>query len=241
MRAQVSETMNENTTPSATTAAQAAAQPIARLEQWVEAQLARLSFELARLEVERSKRSVLRVFIDRPIGPGAGSAPGSTTPDPQEQSTQQPIGASGVSLEDCAAVSRYLDEQLDQDEGLALASAVFKDAAYDLEVSSPGVDRPLRSLKDYQRFVGRRILVHTYRPLTAEESAHPEFVDRYPKLKQIIGDLVDVSATQIVLVIYPQRDGLDRAAKLWGKGGIRLAVPFSLIAKASLEPVFELS
>ena len=70
---------------------------------------------------------VVRVFIDRP-GPAA-------TPD------------ESVSVEDCEQVNRELSTILDVEDPLPFA--------YTLEVSSPGLDRPLRSTGDYVRFAGR--------------------------------------------------------------------------------------
>jgi ribosome maturation factor RimP len=70
---------------------------------------------------------IVRVFIDRP-GP-------SGTPE------------DSVGVEDCAAVSRELSTILDVEEPL--------DRAYTLEVSSPGLDRPLRGARDFERFTGR--------------------------------------------------------------------------------------
>lgn len=71
---------------------------------------------------------VLRVRIDRP-GPAATA----------EES---------VSVDDCAHVSRDLSAVLDVEEVVP--------TAYTLEVSSPGLDRPLRAADDYRRFAGRR-------------------------------------------------------------------------------------
>ena len=70
---------------------------------------------------------VVRVFIDRP-GPAA---------TPEES----------VSIEDCEQVSREIGTILDVEDPLP--------AAYTLEVSSPGLDRPLRGEDDYRRFAGR--------------------------------------------------------------------------------------
>jgi len=70
---------------------------------------------------------VVRVFIDRP-GPAA---------TPEES----------VSIEDCEQVNREMSAILDVEDPLPFA--------YTLEVSSPGLDRPLRSVADYQRFAGR--------------------------------------------------------------------------------------
>jgi ribosome maturation factor RimP len=71
---------------------------------------------------------VLRVQIDRP-GPAASAE-------------------DSVSVEDCARVSRDLSAILDVEDVVPIA--------YTLEVSSPGLDRPLRQLDDYRRFAGRR-------------------------------------------------------------------------------------
>jgi ribosome maturation factor RimP len=70
---------------------------------------------------------VLRVQIDRP-GPAAAAE-------------------ECVSVDDCARVSRDLSAVLDVEEVIP--------AAYTLEVSSPGLDRPLRGADDYRRFAGR--------------------------------------------------------------------------------------
>src|SRR5215211_6484004 len=70
---------------------------------------------------------VIRVFIDRP-GPAA-------TPE------------DSVSIEDCEQVNREISTILDVDDPLPFA--------YTLEVSSPGLDRPLRGTDDYRRFAGR--------------------------------------------------------------------------------------
>src|SRR5919206_5304930 len=54
----------------------------------------------------------------------------------------------GVSLDDCERVSKSLSALLDQADPLP--------TRYDLEVSSPGAERPLRNLEDYRRFIGKR-------------------------------------------------------------------------------------
>lgn len=53
-----------------------------------------------------------------------------------------------VSVDDCAHVSRDLSAILDVEETVP--------GSYTLEVSSPGLDRPLRRVEDYRRFAGRR-------------------------------------------------------------------------------------
>jgi len=71
---------------------------------------------------------VLRVRIDRP---GAAASADES-----------------VSVDDCANVSRDLSAILDVEDTVP--------TAYTLEVSSPGLDRPLRGVADYERFAGRR-------------------------------------------------------------------------------------
>lgn len=63
----------------------------------------------------------------------------------------------GISLNDCESVSRELSEILDVKDPI-------KDN-YFLEVSSPGLDRPLKKDKDFLRYKGRDIEIKLYKPL----------------------------------------------------------------------------
>ncbi len=67
----------------------------------------------------------------------------------------------GVDVEDCAEVSRRLSDAMDLDETLV-------SGAYTLEVSSPGIDRPLKSTRDFERNINRvlRISRTSGKPLT---------------------------------------------------------------------------
>ena len=60
----------------------------------------------------------------------------------------------GVTIDDCAAFSHQLDPRLDVED-------CFPGQAYNLEVSSPGLTRPLKKLQDYNRFQGRKIKIKT--------------------------------------------------------------------------------
>ena len=75
----------------------------------------------------------------------------------------------GVDVEDCAAVSRRLSDALDQDESLI-------EGAFTLEVSSPGIDRPLKSTRDFERNLNQllRITRETGKPLTGTLTAVDE-------------------------------------------------------------------
>ena len=103
-----------------------------RLQQEIEARVEALGFELVELEQAGSKaRPILRLRIER-TGPGA------------EQS---------VTLEDCTYVSREVESLLDNREDLS--------ERYVLEVSSPGVERPLAKAADYERFAGKEVSLKT--------------------------------------------------------------------------------
>lgn len=62
----------------------------------------------------------------------------------------------GVGVDDCARLSRLLETELET------AGAVPE--TYVLEVSSPGIDRPLRERRHYERYLGREIEVRLYAP-----------------------------------------------------------------------------
>jgi len=83
--------------------------------------------------------AVIRIIIDR-------EAPGLD------------IG-SGVSLEDCTAVSRDASASLDVHDDL------LPPGGYRLEVSSPGLERPLVKLTDFERFSGREVKLRTRTPI----------------------------------------------------------------------------
>ena len=58
-----------------------------------------------------------------------------------------------VTVDDCAAASRVIETRLDAED--------FGGRRYVLEVSSPGIERPLRNAKDWSKFVGRSAVVTT--------------------------------------------------------------------------------
>ena len=63
----------------------------------------------------------------------------------------------GININDCELVSRALSDLLDQED--------YIEDSYVLEISSPGLDRPLKKEKDYQRSMGRLIEIRTNRPI----------------------------------------------------------------------------
>ena len=63
----------------------------------------------------------------------------------------------GVTVEDCADVSRQVSAVLDVEDPIA--------DKYNLEVSSPGLDRPLFTLNQFERYLGQEILLHLRIPV----------------------------------------------------------------------------
>ena len=63
----------------------------------------------------------------------------------------------GIAVDDCEVISRKLGEWLDKED--------FIDESYILEVSSPGLMRPLKKEKDYKRSVGKLIDIKLYKPV----------------------------------------------------------------------------
>ena len=63
----------------------------------------------------------------------------------------------GVTIDDCGAFSRELSTALDVDDTIP--------GRYSLEVSSPGLDRPLKKQKDFKRFVGKKVRLRTKEPI----------------------------------------------------------------------------
>ena len=67
----------------------------------------------------------------------------------------------GITIDDCEAVSRLFSDKLDEKD--------FIDDAYIMEVSSPGLGRPLKKEKDYRRSMGKEVEIRTYRPINKEK------------------------------------------------------------------------
>ena len=110
--------------------------------------------ELVELQWNRETEGwVLRAFIDCPAAP---TVPGqrATEPDESNASVFDPMY---VSHEDCERVSRDLSATLD------VADCIHH--TYRLEVSSPGLDRPLRRERDFARFAGREAKIRTTDPV----------------------------------------------------------------------------
>ncbi|MGB8224060.1 MAG: ribosome maturation factor RimP [Polyangiales bacterium] len=114
------------------------------------------------------KGAVIRVIIDREV---AGVDVGS-----------------GVSLEDCTAVSRDVSTALDVHDEFLPSSG------YRLEVSSPGLERPLVKLRDFERFSGREVKVRTQTPIERQRRFRG-------KLLRVVGQSIELDQDGKVLLI----------------------------------------
>ncbi|MBQ9278627.1 MAG: ribosome maturation factor RimP [Lachnospiraceae bacterium] len=78
----------------------------------------------------------------------------------------------GINIDDCVLISRALEKKLDEEDKI--------DGAYILEVSSPGLTRPLKKDKDFKRSIGKKVDIKLYnkvnglKQFTAELKAYSE-------------------------------------------------------------------
>lgn len=72
----------------------------------------------------------------------------------------------GIDIEECGKVSERLSEKLDALDPIP--------QAYFLEVSSPGVERPLKKDKDFEKAVGKNVFVKLYEPIDGEKAYEGE-------------------------------------------------------------------
>jgi ribosome maturation factor RimP len=91
----------------------------------------------------------------------------------------------GVTLDDCARISRQVGERLEVDNVI--------DHAYTLEVSSPGLDRPLRTLTDFERFREHLVRIVTTIPIQGRSTI-------VGRLKGVEGERVLVEAPRLGMV-----------------------------------------
>ena len=134
------------------------------LERSVEELLERLGYELVVLERGGGhRRPLLRLRIDRP---GAGA----------ERST--------ITVDDCAAVSAAVNAMLEESDDAP--------GDYILEVSSPGVERPLVRPRDYDRFAGRAVRIRGFGPLA-------------PGRRELEGRLLGRSGEMVTLEVEGER------------------------------------
>ena len=100
----------------------------AGLERFIQPSLEAMGFRIVRVRLTGRQAPTLQVMVERTGDSGDG------------------LGDGGITVDDCAEISRTLSAILDVEDPIV--------GTYQLEVSSPGIDRPLVRLEDYSRFVG---------------------------------------------------------------------------------------
>ena len=139
---------------------------VEQLWQLAEPHIAGAGLELVELDFNREAEGwVLRVYIDRPWNENA-----PVTED-----------SHGISFDECERVSRDLSAALD------VADAITH--AYRLEVSSPGIDRPLRTAAHFSHFAGSEAKIQLAVPLHLEGGERKNFKG---VLKGVIDDKVEI-------------------------------------------------
>lgn len=107
----------------------------------------------------------------------------------------------GVTIEDCENVSRILEKKLDEADPI--------EQAYILEVSSPGIDRPLKKPEHFKKYIGEIIDIKLYKPLEGK--------------KEYQGELKQFDDGVITII---QEDGKEMQFVQKETASVRLAVIF---------------
>jgi ribosome maturation factor RimP len=122
-------------------------------------------------------------------------------------------GPDGVGVEACARISEELGRALDLHDPIP--------HAYTLEVSSPGLDRPLRREDDFRRFAGRRVEVTTREPVEGRRRWKGRLVGLEGDRVVLEVDaqitrlpLADVATARLVVEMTDLRDDLNRGGRL---------------------------
>ena len=106
----------------------------------------------------------------------------------------------GITVNDCEAVSRVFSDKLDEND--------FIEDSYIMEISSPGLDRPLKKEKDFARSMGKLVEIRTYRPID--------------KQKEFCGVLTAYDSNSVTI----EEDGGSRTFEKKEIALIRLAIEF---------------
>ena len=106
----------------------------------------------------------------------------------------------GIGVNDCEVVSRELSDILDEED--------YIEGSYILEVSSPGLGRPLKKEKDFARSLGKLVEIRTYRPIE--------------KQKEFCGVLTAYDGNSVTI----DEDGQNRVFDRKEIALIRLAIQF---------------
>lgn len=124
-----------------------------RLEEIIRPVVEGLGYECWGIDfVSQGKHSMLRVYIETPVSEGGAVE----APTEVDEVNEDNVRESGIELGDCEKVSRQLSGVLDVEDPIS--------SDYTLEVSSPGLDRPLYTLSHFERFKGHVVALKLRMP-----------------------------------------------------------------------------
>ncbi len=149
---------------------------IARLTEVIEPEAKALGFELVRVKM---------------IGAEAGEG------EPALQVMAEDPATGQLVIEQCAELSRRISDRLDE---LEEQGEVLVEGAYRLEVSSPGIDRPLTRPKDYADWAGHEVRIALTEAVTGEDGKARKTVKG--ELAGIEGDTVTVQDAKVGRVSF---------------------------------------
>lgn len=100
--------------------------------------------------------------------------------------------ADGIELDDCVAVNEQVSGILDVEDPI--------NSKYTLEISSPGLDRPLFNLTDFQRFIGSQVKIRLSRPIERQRNFKAEIIavnDNMITVKEVDGKQTELDVNFI--------------------------------------------
>ncbi len=153
-----------------------------RIAEMIEPSLEGMGYELVRVLMQGRQKPVLQIMAERKDG-------------------------AGMTVEDCADISRQISALLDVEDPI--------EGEYSLEVSSPGIDRPLTRPKDYETYAGFEAKLETSEPLEGR--------------KRFRGKLLGLDEHGCVKLVA---DGVEWAVPLTIVKGAKLVLTDELIAAA---------
>ena len=106
----------------------------------------------------------------------------------------------GITINDCELVSRAMDELLDRED--------FIKGSYTFEVSSPGLTRPLKKDRDFERSLGKAVEIRTYQAID--------------KQKEFYGILSDYTDTSVTIMEGASEDGEGGTERTFDRSQIAL-------------------
>lgn len=157
-----------------------------KLHELIQPVVESLGCELWGLEyLTQGRQATLRIYIEKPVNENAEN--------PEEQDI-------GVGLHDCEKVSRQVSSVLDVEDPIA--------SHYTLEVSSPGMDRPLFTLVQFERSVGEKVAIKLSR--------------KFEERKNFTGVIAGIEGDEVIVRIDDEE----------------YLLPIDMIDKANIIPTF---